>query len=136
MNPLMTLYDQISETVYAHEPKAAREQVDEKVRRALLRASSRALTLLAPPVEETARDNKARTMTTTKAIIVIVTIKAKPAGRLGIWKVGPIMERTGWESNGVALVGGNKSPGNGGSPIITKYIPNRVDCASPGFVLQ
>ena len=38
MNPLMTLYDQISETVYAHEAKAAREQVDEKVRRALLRA--------------------------------------------------------------------------------------------------
>ena len=38
MNPLMTLYEQISETVYAHEPKAAREQVDAKVRQALLRA--------------------------------------------------------------------------------------------------
>ncbi|HNW11990.1 MAG TPA: ABC transporter ATP-binding protein [Candidatus Rifleibacterium sp.] len=38
MNPLMTLYEQISETVYAHEPKSARELVDAKVRQALLRA--------------------------------------------------------------------------------------------------
>jgi len=38
MNPLMTLYEQISETVYAHEPKSARKLVDAKVRQALLRA--------------------------------------------------------------------------------------------------
>ncbi len=38
MNPLMTLYEQISETVYAHEPKSALELVDAKVRQALLRA--------------------------------------------------------------------------------------------------
>ena len=38
MNPLMTLYDQVAESVYAHEAKVSKEAVDEKVFNALSRA--------------------------------------------------------------------------------------------------
>ncbi len=38
MNPLMTLFDQIAETVYAHEKGVSHDQVREKVLRALTRA--------------------------------------------------------------------------------------------------